>query len=175
MPTIQLSTNTRSFFRGFQVDSTATGVSPVTSLDNPPNDIDGIVSVKDANLAKLVFYGALSAGGDADGKLLTDTRVYTWSEVGNGTWLPTLVGAFNMTLGGFRGHASSDVIDNTEYFAETITLVDGDESCRIISGITDEIATLTVDLEGAHHLQVVFHNAPGTAEADSRNFLYATF
>jgi hypothetical protein len=172
---MQLSTNTREFFRGFQIDTDVTGVSPVTSLDGPPSDIDGIVSVKDANLAKLLFYGAITGGGDADGKTLTDTRVYSWSEVGSGTWIPTLIGAFNMTLGGFQGHASSPVIDNTKYFAETITLVDGDESCRIISGIADEVASLTVDLEGAHYLQVVFHIAAGTADADTRNFVYATF
>jgi hypothetical protein len=173
MPTIQLSTNTRNFFQGFTTNSTATGTTPVVTTPSVATT-DGIVLVKDANLAKLLFYGALTGAGDADGRTMTDTRVYTWSEVAQDTWVPTLVGAFNMTLGGAVGVAGGVVIA-TEYFAETITLVDGDESCRIISGIADDIGSLTIDLEGAYYLQVVFHNAPGTADADTRNFLCATF
>jgi hypothetical protein len=172
MPAIQLSTNLKTYHLGFSNATSALGATPDTTLANVPST-DGIVKVKDANLAKLVFYGAFD-GADADGKTLTDTRVYTWSPVAAHTWIPTLVGAFNMTLGGAVGVASGTPLA-TEYFAETITLVDGDESCRIISGIADDIASLTVDLEGAEYLQVVFHNASGTAEAITRNFLYATF
>ena len=173
MPAIQLSTNLKTYHLGFSNATSALGETPDTTLANVPAT-DGIVKVKDANLVKLLFWGAITSAGDADGRTLTDTRVYTWSPVAAPTWIPTLVGSFNMTLGGAVGIASGTPLA-TEYFAETITLVDGDESCRIISGIADDIASLTIDLEGAEYVQVVFHNAAGTADADTRNFAYATF
>ena len=174
MPAIQLTTNLKTYQLGFSNASTATGATPQTALNTIPAT-DGIHKVKDANLVKLLFWGTESASGnDADGLTLTDTRVYTWSAVAKKTWIPTLVGSFNMTLGGAVG-VSGGTPTNLEYFAETITLVEGDESCRIISGVADDIASLTIDLEGAEYVQVVFHNAAGTADADTRNYAYATF
>tara|TARA_R100000995_G_scaffold80591_1_gene52521 strand:+ start:3111 stop:3638 length:528 start_codon:yes stop_codon:yes gene_type:complete len=175
MTLIQLSTNERHFQIGYAsgVDLSGSGVGedkpiPMTAL---PSTIDGVHKTTDANLAKLLFYGYMDATATSDNKILKDVRIYTWAEL-HGVWLPTLVGEFDMVCGGQTGLALT-VVDANKYFVDTITLADGDESCRIITGINDHIASITVDLEGASYLSVTF--AQDAAGPENANYIIGTF
>jgi hypothetical protein len=172
MPAIQLSTNMKTYLRGYKISSAATDTASVPTLTDPLST-DGVVLVKDANLAKLLFFGE-----GVDGELISDVRVYAWSRLrpgANQTFIPTLIGKYNMVIGTYAGPASGTDVDDSDLFAESITLVDGDESSRIVSGVANECASLTVDLEGAEYIQVKFLTAIGGVEVDKRNFLWSTF
>ena len=62
---------------------------------------------------------------------------------------------------------------DSQFFVDTITLADGDESCRIVTGINDHIASITVDLEGASYLSVTFGN--DAAAPDLANYIIGTY
>ena len=86
--------------------------------------------------------------------------------------MPSLIARFDGVMGTRTG-VNGAVIENEEYFADTITLVDGDESCRICAGIANRIASVTVDLEGASRVQVAYKGNFATTEVDTFNFVYS--
>lgn len=176
MPAIQLSTNKKYWYKGgsTDVDGAAT-TQPVIQVADPVST-NMCVSVEDANLCKIIPYGS-DDSGSADNKLFTGMRIYGWSSITTGTtlWIPTLIAEINVILGATTEcvGVAGQMLDEEDHMADTIVLVDGDESCRIISGISDAIASITVDLEGASRLQVGFTDWTGSA--DNGNFLYSTF
>tara|TARA_Y100000589_G_scaffold332136_1_gene389608 strand:+ start:7804 stop:8358 length:555 start_codon:yes stop_codon:yes gene_type:complete len=143
--------------------------APNGGLDN--SDVDqGFTDTDGCNLAKLTVYGNHSS---ADGKAV-DMLLSGYSKVAGGTlWVPSYIGRFRWTLGTLVGVASSDV-DNTQNFADQVQLVDGDTSVRIITDTVNNVASVTVDLEGASWLKVQWDTAPGT-EPDSFNALVSLF
>lgn len=175
MATVQLSTNCKQWMKGFATDVTATSTLPAPQVADPIA-LDGCVNVQDMNLIKVAFYGSITGNGDADGAAMDDMELYGWSPLVQGSttlWIPTFIGRFDVVLGGAVGVAGQTVI-NTQYFADSITLEDGDESCRVISGIADRIASVTVDLEGAKRFQVVAMGDPtANNKADNQNYLYS--
>tara|TARA_B100001094_G_scaffold325592_1_gene380217 strand:- start:396 stop:884 length:489 start_codon:yes stop_codon:yes gene_type:complete len=153
----------------------ATSTQTAPALQNTdPIALDGCVECQDLNLAKIVFNGSLSGGSSADNKTMTGIELYGWSPLNgpDNLWLPSLIGKFEAVCGTAVG-VGTTAIAATEYFADTITLQDGDESCRICSGIANRIASLTIDLEGAKRFQVVYTGAFGNAEVDNFNFVYS--
>ncbi len=171
MATVQLATNAKLWMIGRGDDATSSGAAPSVQAADPVA-LDGCVECADLNLAKLSFFGGVTGGGSADNKLLSSIELFGWSPIQGGLWMPSLIGRFDGVIGSSKG-VNGSIIEDEEYFADTITLVDGDESCRICSGIANRIASLTVDLEGASRLQVVYSGSFLSAEVDSFNFLYS--
>jgi hypothetical protein len=173
MPAIQLSTNKKYWYKGgLNVDGAAT-TQPVIQVADPIST-NMCVNVEDANLCKIIPFGSMDSGS-ADNKLFTGMRIYGWSSLDAALWIPSLIAEINVTLGATTEcvGVAGQTLDAEDHMADTIVFVDGDESCRIISGITDTIASITVDLEGASRLQVGFTDWTGSA--DNGNFLYSTF
>ena len=71
-------------------------------------------------------------------------------------WLGAYIGKFKATLGTMVGVSGWAAATQYHHFADKIELVDGDTSCRIISGENNTYASLTVDLAGATRLHVGF-------------------
>jgi len=176
MPAIQLSTNKKYWYKGGapDIDGAATTQPVIQTAD--PAATNMCVSVEDANLCKIIPYGSMDSGS-ADNKFFNGMRIYGWSAMHTGTslWIPTLIAEINVVLGATTEcvGVSGQTLDEEDHMADTIVLVDGDESCRIISGIADTIASITIDLEGASRLQVGFSDWTGSP--DNGNFLYSTF
>ena len=143
--------------------------SPSGGLDS--SDVDqGFTDCFGSNLAKLCVYGDHVS---ADGKSV-DMLLAGYSQVSGGTlWVPSYIGRFRWTLGTMVGVAASDVT-NTQNFADQVQLVDGDTSVRLITDTVNNVASVTVDLEGAHWLKVQWDTAPGT-EPTNFNALVSLF
>lgn len=173
MPAIQLSTNKKTWYKGSGTMATAATTQPVIQTADPISNTH-CVNTEDANLCKIIPYGD-SGGSSANNSVFTGMRIYGWSQVGTSLWIPSLIAEINVTLGdtpecvGVAGQP----ITNQQHLADTIVFVDGDESCRIISGITDAIASITVDLEGASRLECGWTS--WTASPTNGSFLYSTF
>ena len=136
--------------------------NPTTEAPSGGNDSSGVdqgfIDTEGCNLAKLSVYGSHVA---ADGKVV-DMLVSGYSQVAGGTlWIPSYIGRFRWTLGTIVGVAGSDVL-NTQNFADQVQLVDGDTSIRLITDTVNNIASVTLDLEGANWLKVQWDTAPGT-------------
>lgn len=164
MPQVQLSTNNRHWqvkpaILADQTDPTITDTDPLGD--------DNVTICKDQNLAKFVFAGS----GD---NLTASVTIHGWSQIGGGDWMPTLIGKFSLTCGSTTGAASRD-FDANDYFVDTITLVDGDDSARIISGVANKIGSLTVDLEGATRVEVCASDLDGSGESTELKYAVSFF
>lgn len=174
MATVQLATNAKLWMIGRGSDETTTNntAEPGVQVADPVS-IDGCCECSDMNLVKIAFLGSMSDNSNANDKTLPGITVYGWSPIQGGLWLPSLITRVEATLGNRTG-VDATVIDDSEHFADTITLVDGDESVRICSGISQQIASITMDLEGATRFQVVHTGAlSGTGVAQNFNFVYS--
>jgi hypothetical protein len=91
------------------------------------------------------------------------------SDTDKGYWFPVYIAKLKATIGTLTG-VSGAPVTATQYFADTIELVDGDTSCRIISPANNNMASVTVDLAGAQSMYIGFSDV-GTAP-DKYNCLY---
>ena len=178
MPQIQLTTNTRYFTKGYGTAPTQAGgdTTPPVIRTASPSALDGVIPCRNANLAKLVFYGTNAADE------IYDALVYQWTQTKTlsttDVWVPTLVAQFTVTLGTCIGVSAKDPAAPA-LFADTIVFVDGDESVKVVDVPTaaapgPHIASVTLDLEGAEYFQVGI-DFPGSGQAASANFLVALF
>jgi len=136
---------------------------------------DGYIGTEGANLAKMCAIGTANSGHFL-------THLASWSRVGSasysgynesniGLWLPTHIATFKWEMGAQTGTASK-FPDNTFYFAKNVELIDGDTSVRLITDTgTNGIASVTVDLEGAHRLSVGFDNTGVSEPANVNGFI----
>lgn len=120
-----------------------------------------------ANLAKV----SVAATGAADGNQvhLYAFGVNSLTSGSNTTYIPHFIGKFLCTFGTKTG-ADLGVLTENEDFVDTFAKVEGDSSTRISNG-TNEIATLTIDLQGAEYLVLTMSDAGLTLAASAR---YAT-
>ncbi len=173
MSSVTLSTNPKRWEPGFGTAITTQQTAPALQAADPKATA-GVHICQDMNLVKLAFYGSLSSGATTD-KTMVGIEIYGWNPVGstsNDLWAPLLMGRFDAVAGTSVGVAGKRIV-NTEHFADTITLIDGDESARIVSGIDNRIASVTLDLEGATRFQVVYTGGFGAAEVDNFNYMFA--
>jgi hypothetical protein len=128
------------------------------------------------NWIRLVPYGT------GTGNQTFNMRLLGWGSIGTHTqapvqilWVPVLLAEFQVTLGAMPGVAGA-IIDNTQNFAKTITLVTnaGYEGVldAIVSPNVDGVAAhCMVDLRGFQKLEVLFQINSVT----DANSLYALF
>ena len=179
MTTVQLSTNKREWLRGYKGGNVvAANTTPVIQTADPIAT-DGVVRTEDMNLAKIMFGGRMHADATANDKTIEDAEIYGWAQIpaGPNLWVPTLIARVDCTLGNTPNCVGSTDAADTWFgqyfhFADTIQLIDGDESCRIISGIADRMASMTVDLEGATRMQVIFKGAFSGTQVEEANYMY---
>lgn len=117
-----------------------------------------------ANLAKV----SVAATGAADGNQvhLYAFGVNSLTSGSNTTYIPHFIGKFLCTFGTKTG-ADLGVLTENEDFVDTFAKVEGDSSTRISNG-TNEIATLTIDLQGAEYLVLTMSDAGLTLAASAR-------
>tara|TARA_A100001388_G_scaffold277681_1_gene270633 strand:+ start:5863 stop:6357 length:495 start_codon:yes stop_codon:yes gene_type:complete len=117
-----------------------------------------------ANLAKV----SVAATGAADGNQvhLYAFGVNSLTSGSTTTYIPHFIGKFLCTFGTKTG-VSSGVLTENEDFVDTFAKVEGDSSTRISNG-TNEIATLTIDLQGAEYLVLTMSDAGLTLAASAR-------
>ena len=146
------------------------GTSPTSDTTVPtatltePTALNGVMESKNHNLAKFIFFTEAGANNE-----VCDAFIYGWSKTVGATamWLPFMICKVGLTVGQKTGVASGDII-NTDNIVDTISFTNGDDTVKIISGVADEIASLTVDLEGAEYVQVGF-DFPGSNQSDDMN------
>jgi len=71
------------------------------------------------------------------------------------------------------GIAAKQVI-NTSYFPDKVELIDGDTSIRLITDTSLNVASVTVDLEGATYFEIGF-SIGGLTNPTDWNALYGLF
>ena len=120
-----------------------------------------------ANLAKVSV--AATGTTNNDQIHLYAFGVNTLTSGSTTTYVPHFIGKFLCTFGTKTGVASGVLTEN-EDFVDTFAKVEGDSSTRISNG-TNEIATLTIDLQGAEYLVLTMSDAGLTLAASAR---YAT-
>ena len=152
MERFTLETSMRVWQQAFATN-TSTDVTSLSPTASQPVQNDGAIYCKNSNLAKVWFWGDKTLGGDAENNQI-HCKLYGWSaNPARDLWTPAYIGKFLVTLGTKQGIAAK-LPDNTDFIADTISLVNGDTSCRIITDTDNEIASVTVDLEGAEYLGV---------------------
>lgn len=164
MERFTLETSPRIWHQANSANQTADVTSLSPSATSPIHGT-GAISSKNMNLAKLIFWGAKTLDTSAD-NLDYFVRLYGWSNVSaQDLWIPTFICKINVIMGTAVGVAAK-YPDATDYFADQITLIEGDTSVRIITDTTNNIASITVDLEGADYLGVAFDGTGATSEPD---------
>lgn len=181
MTLLQLSTNERYWRRAYGGDAPTTSQTIPVPRSGAPTG--GAIRTINANLAKLCFM-ATEAGG-ASGKSSTGVHIYSWSKChpnatdGVELWIPTIVASLDIAYGTVTGVADAGSTvhqtDNNDFFADEITLVEGDESVRIISGLAGTIASITLDLEGAEYLEVIYTSLGGGTDPTTSDVFWALF
>jgi hypothetical protein len=126
--------------------------------------VAGVINCKNYNLAKFVFFTEAGADGEQ-----CDAIVYGWSKTigASAMWLPFVICRVGLTVGAKIGIAGGDIL-HTDLIVDTIAFTNGDDTVKVTSGVTNEIASLTVDLEGAEYVQVGF-DFPGTNPSNDMN------
>jgi hypothetical protein len=124
------------------------------------------------NFVRIVPYGTGAAGNTFS------LRVIGWGSIGTHTqspvqilWVPVSLAEFVVTLGTPVGAAGA-IIDNTNFFAQTITAVYGYEGVldAIVSPNNNTIAHCLVDLRGFQKIEFSFSTGGSAADC---NALYA--
>lgn len=163
MERFTLETSRRVWHPAFSTN-TSTSVTTLSPIATQPTQNDGAVRCEGSNLGKLIFWGDKADNSSADGNQL-HCKLYGWSANPARTlWTPSYIGKFLVTIGTKTGVALQ-YPDANDYFGDTIVLVNGDTSCRIITDTTNEIASVTVDLEGAEYLGVALDTGGLTGPA----------
>ena len=163
MSKMYLGTSPRRGTVMWGTNPTTDTVTPLVTLTEP-TALAGVMESKNHNLAKFIFFTSAGADGEQ-----CDAIVYGWSKTigATSTWIPFVICKVGLTVGGKIGIASGDIL-HTDNIVDTISFTNGDDTVKITSGVADEIASLTVDLEGAEYVQVLF-DFPGSNQADDMN------
>ena len=117
-----------------------------------------------ANLAKVSV--AATGTTDNDQIRLYAFGVNTLTSGSTTTYVPHFIGKFLCTFGTKTG-VSSGVLTENEDFVDTFAKEEGDSSTRISNG-SNEIATLTIDLQGAEYLVLTMSDAGLTFGGSAR-------
>jgi len=120
----------------------------------------GKVDTTGSNLAKVMVYS------DVKNKTLFSLMA-GYSQVSNSEsslWIPSFICRVKWTWDTNAACAglASEAIDNTRFFADAVELVDGDTSIRLITDTDKNSASVTVDMEGATYLQILFDESGAT-------------
>ena len=128
-----------------------------------------------SNLLKFVPYGTTADGAKALFTYLTSyTRTGTRDD--DTIWIPSFICKLKWTWtgsGNVAGIAAKQVT-NTSYFPDKVELIDGDTSIRLITDTSLNVASVTVDLEGATYFEIGFSDDTLTGP-DDWNALYGLF
>jgi hypothetical protein len=174
MPNVSLTTTPRFWREGYStnlpVASANDGDVATISTTVPAANTLGVHHVAETNLAKLVFFGA----GAENAQFYAN--IYGFAPVNGGTstqWVPTLIARLLCTLSNVTGVAGQLIVD-TDRFCDSISLIEGDPTIKIVSDVNNRIASVLVDLEGSHYLAVKFDWTSLASQSTNANFLFAT-
>tara|TARA_R110002020_G_scaffold437961_1_gene648313 strand:- start:297 stop:809 length:513 start_codon:yes stop_codon:yes gene_type:complete len=143
----------------YSANTSDTGTSLIATTTQPTQNSGAVMSTNH-NLAKLIFWG--DNVGTAENNDL-HARIYGWSKMSTlDLWIPSLICKIKIILGTSIG-ISAKFPDNGDHFADQIELIEGDTSVRIITDTENQIASITVDLEGADYIGVKFDTSTGTS------------
>jgi hypothetical protein len=169
-----LETLSQAFAKALATDATDTSfLSRVPTGTEPTND--GVINLsKDGAVCQngilLIPY---ATAGDND---TFSMRLIGWRRLGNlsGTllWIPVVLVELACTASAAVGVAGR-LVPNTQRFADTITLVTGndDVSVDIVSPTGDVIAHVMADLKGFQKVELTFDST--AAGATAMNCLYS--
>jgi len=147
--TFTLQTQERKYYKLHPSNQTPSGVPTKGYSDTTPSGT-GITDCKYANLAKLIFTG------DADGNTGC-AFVWGWSQLASGEWIANFIAEITFTCGSQAGSATAgSVFDTGDFFADIVELEYGDTATKVITDTQNNIASATVDLEGASKIEVQF-------------------
>lgn len=148
--------------RALTYSSTATSYAAVAAKTAEPVSVDsstptGNTAVMKSNGASLYLmpFGT-DAANEAFGVRLVGWRKLTGVDGSTPLWVPTHLGDVTCTLGTSVGVASQLVI-NTEYFADTLALVSGGwADIKLIQTASDLPAAILVPSKGFNYIQALF-------------------
>lgn len=174
MPNVSLTTTPRYWRVGYSTNlavASANDADAATiSTAIPAANTLGVHHVAETNLAKLVFFGA----GNENAQFYAN--IYGFAPVNGGTntqWVPTLIARLLCTLSAVVGQ-SGQLITDTDRFCDSISLIEGDPTIKIVSDVNNRIASVLVDLEGSHYLAVKFDWTSLASSSTNANYLFAT-
>lgn len=174
MPNVSLSTTPRIWIKGYATNLLTANANDndvaTLSTSNPAANHLGVHYVGNANLAKIMFFGAGAENSQMN------ANIYGYSPTqgsANSLWIPTLIGRFTCTLSAVIG-VTGESITNTDRMCDAIALIEGDPTCKIVTDVNDRIASVLVDLEGAQYIAVKFNWTAVTTASTSANFVYST-
>ena len=99
-----------------------------------------------------------------------DMRVWGWSKYdssGTTYWIPIMIAEFNLVSGNIAAGFDADA-----YFADTITLADGDADTLVVSTANDVPGYAVVDIMGSELIQFDFDDDAGANASLNDNCLY---
>lgn len=175
MPSVALTTTPRFWMKGYSTNLAVAGAndSDVGTLSTsvPAANTLGVHHVAERNLAKLIFFGA----GSENAQFYAN--VYGFAPVQGGAsgtlWVPTLICRLLCTLSTTVGVASQQIAD-TDKLCDAISLIEGDPTIKIVSDVNNRVASVLVDLEGAHYLAVKFDWTSLASQSTNANFAFST-
>jgi hypothetical protein len=160
--TFTLQTMERTYYKTHSADITPASVPTKSMSATTPTGV-GVLDCRHANLAKFIFTG------DADNNTGC-AFVWGWSKMASGEWIANFIAEITFTAGARTGLISaSSPFGSSHYFADIVELEYGDTATKIITDTQNNIASATVDLEGAAMVEIQFSNATsdgGTPNAD---------
>ncbi len=171
---VTLSTSTRHWrpvFGTNRVDADA-GTFNAPSATLPTN----AVPTNGANLAKFLCYGIGTSGSSGLNMIVSGYNRFGDETTDKQIWVPSFICKAEFLWAGtsMTGLSAKQVI-NTENFADTVTVTAGDTSVRVITGATQEAASITVDLEGCEMVGITFDTTGVTQPTTSYNALIGLF
>jgi hypothetical protein len=122
-----------------------------------------------ANLAKLIFTAS------TDGHIAT-AHVYGWSKSTTGDWISNYIAEIKYTTG--TEVVAGTLFSTGHLLADILELEYGDTATKIITDTHNNVASATIDLEGAAVMEVVWghQSTDGVAStATAANCAAATF
>ena len=174
MASVALTTTPRFWMKGYGTNLAIANANDsdvgTLSTNIPAANTAGVHHVAERNLAKLVFFGA----GAENAQFYAN--VYGYAPVNGGTatlWVPTLICRVLCTLSATVGVSGQQVVD-TDRLCDAISLIEGDPTIKIVSDVNNRVASVLVDLEGAHYLAVKFDWTSLASQATNANFLFST-
>ena len=169
-----LRTAKREWVKAYSSDTLQgqTVTTKAVSTTSPTQDGLGHIDCANSNVAKVIVTG----DGSADNQIITRLWTISKTHSSNATalYIPTYVCKLTWTLGTLAGFGTTDVNSNFT-FCDTVQLDQGDTSIRLITDTENNVASVTVDLEGASYLYVGFDETGLTPPGTGYNALVSLF
>lgn len=149
--TFTLQTMERTYYKTHTTDVDPSSVPTKGFSTTTPSGV-GVLDCRHANLAKICFTG------DAENNTGC-AMVWGWAKMCGGEWMANFIAEITFTAGSQVGSGLTSPFGAGHFFADIIELEYGDTATKIITDTQNNIASATVDLEGAAMVEIQFANA----------------